>query len=259
MKSLYVTLPSQGGKGNTTSTFTVELPHELDLIGEWEVGVVEVLYPTSWYNVYERNNVVEICYNGDDPECGTASKTYKIEPGYYDKPDGILKQLNAFVSFFLNEENQPFSESTGYVNYRPRSKVKNATITIHPDVADMLGFEDFIFHMSTKQGKLKPADVMQNFYVYTDIIQPQIVGNVRADLLCIIPAEERTLKPARYSTQAVHYIPLQKHHLTSISIHIKDVQGERIAFASGHSVVKLHFRRQTWLCIEVDDDNEAMV
>ena len=248
MKPFYLTLPSQGATNNTTSSFFVNLPHDIELSGEWEVGVVEVLYPTSWYNIYERNNFVQICNRDgglDLPECWDGKSvnytTYHIEPGYYDKAEDIITQINKFVSEFYKEEGlEPFFlDNEDYVFYFPAN---DTIIKIHPDLADILGYEDFYFTKDQKRAKLRPNHMMQNLYVYTDLIEPQIVGSVRADLLCIIPATERTLKAAHFAPKQIHYLPLVRNNFSRIQINIRDVAGEQIAFASGHSVVKLHFK-----------------
>lgn len=47
---------------NTASKFIQELNPPLDLSGKWEVGLVEVHYPTSWYNVTSTNNTFSYAF-----------------------------------------------------------------------------------------------------------------------------------------------------------------------------------------------------
>lgn len=52
MSDFYLTLPSNVyGANNITSNYQTELPQTLDLPGQWEVALTEILYPYSWYNV----------------------------------------------------------------------------------------------------------------------------------------------------------------------------------------------------------------
>lgn len=47
-----MTLPSNTEfEGNTTANFKVRLPEKISLAGQWEVALVEMMYPHSWYNV----------------------------------------------------------------------------------------------------------------------------------------------------------------------------------------------------------------
>ena len=69
---LYVTLPSTSSvqcfSDNKTSNFLTKLPRALhvgtwargQLDREWEVGLVEIDYPHTWYNIREEKNSVEI-------------------------------------------------------------------------------------------------------------------------------------------------------------------------------------------------------
>lgn len=253
MKPFYLTLPSQGGDGNTTSSFTVNLPYEIQLPGEWEVGLVDVLYPTSWYNIHERNNTVELCQNNPSYRDDTNPEDcmynehadYDIPPGYYNKPDAILESLNAVIESYTGEK---LSRHMGfYMDRLGRASFVNGDdydfqITIHRDVADILGFKAIIFGKIAITADLTTSPKMQNLYVYTDLIEPQIVGNQRADLLCIIPAKERDLKAAHFAPTHIHYLPLIKNTFSRVNMDIRDVGGYKIPFASGHSVVKLHFR-----------------
>ena len=68
MKSFYVTLPSNGSMDvfpeNTLTQFRNKLPRSLHLDGEWDVGLIECMYPFSWFQIspetsklYKRNVV----------------------------------------------------------------------------------------------------------------------------------------------------------------------------------------------------------
>ena len=53
MNDFYLTLPSNTiGENNSTSSFSVRLPQKLNLVGKWEVALVEIQYPYSWNNIY---------------------------------------------------------------------------------------------------------------------------------------------------------------------------------------------------------------
>ena len=52
----YLTLPSNSSadafdKKNTQSEFQIQLPEPIELKGDWEVGLAEIQYPSSWYNI----------------------------------------------------------------------------------------------------------------------------------------------------------------------------------------------------------------
>jgi hypothetical protein len=54
MTHFHVTLPSDNSLDTypniTTSCFTVKLPDRIDLNGDYEVGLAELMYPHTWFN-----------------------------------------------------------------------------------------------------------------------------------------------------------------------------------------------------------------
>jgi hypothetical protein len=63
MDDIYIILPSNmrsqdSSFVNKTSNFKVVLPKELNLDSKWEVGLVEIIIPYTWYNT----NINEITY-----------------------------------------------------------------------------------------------------------------------------------------------------------------------------------------------------
>ncbi len=53
--SYYVTLPSNSRKGDKLNDYRVHLPYALKMSGQWEVALVQIMYPHSWYNVDAEN------------------------------------------------------------------------------------------------------------------------------------------------------------------------------------------------------------
>ena len=52
MKDFYVYLPSNTKyTGNTPREFIVPMAQPYELVGEWEVGLMEIQYARTWYNV----------------------------------------------------------------------------------------------------------------------------------------------------------------------------------------------------------------
>ena len=92
----YVTLPSNSSMqyfpDNKTSNFVTKLPRTLQLDGEWEVGLDEIVYPHIWYNIFEEKNSVEI-YTPDNLYLVFKTVEYSIQPGYYEKVQDVIDAL----------------------------------------------------------------------------------------------------------------------------------------------------------------------
>ena len=72
---------------NKTSNFVTKHPRTLQLDGEWEVGLAEIDYPHTWYNMREGKNSVEI-YVPDQ-----WVQEISIQPGYCEKVQDVIDPL----------------------------------------------------------------------------------------------------------------------------------------------------------------------
>ena len=83
-------------------------------------------------------------------------------------------------------------------------------------------------------------------FVYTDIIQPVLVGDSQVSCLRVITIP----KTSEYGGQCnlifekIYYVKVLSHIIQEIEINIKDETGEDIKFEYGRLMLKLHFR--TW-------------
>ena len=77
---------------NKTSNFVTKLSRTLQLDGEWEVGLAEIDYPHTWYNIREGKNSVEI-YTPDNLDLVFKTVEYSIQPGYYEKVQDVIDAL----------------------------------------------------------------------------------------------------------------------------------------------------------------------
>jgi len=158
----------------------------------------------------------------------------------------ITKQINMLIAKFMKKALEPYTGFQvdvldGRAHFAPGHDCR---ITLHTDLADKLGFTGTEFHRFIEKAPMDAQLYLDNIFLYSDIIQPQITGNVRSHLLCVIPTRERNLIPAYFTPQHLQYIPLEHNNFSTIPMDIRDIKGKLVPFASGQSVVKLHFRRQ---------------
>ena len=255
MDSFYVTLPSFGD-GNTIGTYTQKLSEVIRLPGSWEVGLAEIIYPASWINVTEANNKVYLCFDESyyyeneledirNWSCDKSNNNIEELPiGYYTK-ERMVDTLNfAIANFSVGDiEKKPkkfFSLKHGVIKFKGMNRGQK--MRIHADLADIIGFKQTEFCSLALDATLMPSTEPHSLYVYTNIIEPQLVGTTKAQLLAVIPAGERNELSTRYATNPIQYVPLRYDQLEMIEINIRDSVGDPIPFTSGHSVVKLHIR-----------------
>ena len=71
---------------NKVSDYMVHLPKEINLSRSWELGLSEILYPNSWYNI-DTNQ----CYIFD--RRGALEFVTVLPAGYYQQPQYVVHQM----------------------------------------------------------------------------------------------------------------------------------------------------------------------
>ena len=247
---------------NKTSDFTVHLPKELDLSGPWEVALVELFYPNSWYNIDGLNNHW-IYYRQE-----AVSAVTDVPIGYYQQPKHVVEQLLRDLKhdfrIALNEAlNNPASLVTEPVKFRLDLRYNvysqvasleidhkgndppNFRVTLSDSLAQVLGFSETIYK---KPGvyhgsRIVALDTVHVIYVYCDLVEPRIVGDTLAPLLSVVPAKGRSGEYVSLRYEKPQYHPVLRNNISDVRISLRDDQGNRIRFRKGKSIVGLHFRR----------------
>ena len=84
---------------NTMAKFKTILPKTLKLFGQWEVGLVEISFTKSWFNV---KNEFYIKYSMGNSILDASSY---IQPGYYKEPKQLLSMLNeAMLKVYYHQD-----------------------------------------------------------------------------------------------------------------------------------------------------------
>ena len=103
MGDFYLTLPSNSSMDvyphNTMANFKTNLPNRIELEGRWEVGMVEMQYPHSWYNLREEDGQLTVL----SAAAGAAIATpLNITPGYYDTIEDLLRRIENVIANCTN-------------------------------------------------------------------------------------------------------------------------------------------------------------
>ena len=284
MSEFYLTLPSNTHVGNKTSEFRVQLPDVIKLTGKWDVALAQIQYPRSWKNITDEpdirtafnKNEMYITVKDDD------YSTFKVSvpASHYDTVHDLLATivtqteekvrdlvLNA-VEYALEDGETSKEEAKHQETLKivPRSifwdfdqVLKKTTVKFNKDVVSVirlsehlkyiLGFQerDLYNWQGYKDIAKHPVDIrggVDALYVYCDLVENQIVGNVREPLLRILPVQGMYGEIVDQDFIARHYIPILKKEFSTVHISIKSDRDLVIPFAFGKVIVKLHFRSQ---------------
>ncbi|GBM63967.1 hypothetical protein AVEN_85660-1 [Araneus ventricosus] len=132
--SFYVTLPSDSSQhffpDNKVSNYVTQLPSPIALQGEWEVSLAEIIYPHTWHNVNNTNNLF-----GFDLGDGKFTSR-RIPPGCYETVPDILRAMN--LNSFRDKIQFMFNSSTKKVKVKAENTAK---VVFEKGLCNLLGFE----------------------------------------------------------------------------------------------------------------------
>ena len=238
----YVTLPSTSSSqffpDNKLSSFTTNLHTPLRLNGDWEVALVEINYPRTWYNV--SGDTCKVYYTSKQDQ---ELKSVKIPPGYYETVEEILYELRKTLPPHI------LKDVHMYVKSQSRKLVINcgngASIKFNETLARMLGFEESKLIRKDTYGTF-PVDIHRGFYtlyVYTDIVSTQYVGDTLAPLLRTVEVDHTNVGGMVCKTfNSPHYVPVKLRDIETLRIDLRLDSGKLLPFESGQVICKVHFR-----------------
>lgn len=266
MKDFYLTLISNSSMNyfpdNKTNSFTVHLPSYITLNGKWEVALVEIHYPFTFFNITDNNNTIYIKYHNDDD-----SYVEKLDTGYYDDINDLIKIINSKLKNHLNDkdlvsfdkvtkrviiDNNSFTENTDpSTNTIDKTKRTLFSISFQNRLAMQMGFapqQNILSYTLSPHAINIGIGVPEQFLVYCDIIDTQIIGDTSAKVLRIINTADGVITPFAQSCHKEfnlsHYVTVNEKKFEKVSIDIRDTTGDFLPFQFGVLTVKLHFRRE---------------
>jgi hypothetical protein len=254
VNQFFMTLPSNSKQGNTSATFETYLPININLEGDWDVGLAEIIYANTWHNVSGEQNMVRFY----DAENNIRQIIY-IPPARYESVKDLLHTIQTSIDIVSTRDKINYGKMLLF-SYNDLKKTVQFTVLsdviknvkLSPHLLYMLGFlEDQLKNIDYKQKKLTlnanhPPDMtggMHYLYVYCDIAQPQIVGNVLSPLLEVVNVEGQYMHIVNRNYISPHYIPVLRKSFNTITIEVKNDLNQPIPFEFGKTIVKLHFRR----------------
>lgn len=258
----YITLPSDSSMNcyteNTVAKFTTQLPQPVTLEGEYEVGLAEIIFPQTWYNI---RNVDREYWVAIGEFAGSVLKRCFIESCNYIDASDFVDSLNGqMTNTFKDIENiRPefiYNKSTRKIQYRlnkvftgtTAGQRNGLTFIISETLQSRLGITNYFAnrHLNTlysAEAEFVLNDDLHLMFVYCDVASHTIVGDTSAPLLRVINLNSERGEMKRLSFPDIHYIPVQKRHFGTVEISINTARGRVMPFESGRSVVTLHFRR----------------
>lgn len=235
----------------TLSSKVTILPEPIRLSDEYEVGVSEIVYPHTWYNVDNDDERYWIAVY-DIVTTNLLVPRIPIKSGFYEDGETFAASLThqatrAFVDVPAIETKFTFDRHLA----RIRMQVLNshqAIVTLSTDLLTFMGFAPKM--LAKKKMDLvgrTPFNVNRGLdfvYVYCDVASHGIVGDTKAPLLRVFNPIGKHGDVIRLTFDEPHYVPVGRREFSSVTLSINNENNEPLAIRSGRFVTTLHFRRR---------------
>ena len=253
MTHFYMTLPSNASMkiypNNTVAKYTTQLPTNIELDGEWEVALTEIMYNNKWGNI---SGEWLRYYNGR-----SFSEKMHVPNGVYTqqsllaKVRELLKEAGDTCGHVKFEQ---YNFSMDYIEVVNDGSLPLRGFDMSHRLTEILGLQKYHIMKLVESGNEsyriygdKMKDLLEpsvtSLFVYCDVLEHIPVGDTLAPLLRCVSIEGALGKRigARYAFPM--YIPVQKKVFDSVEINIMTETGDPAPFIDGPSTVTLHFRR----------------
>ena len=282
MSSKILVLPSnvQGGETNTTSNYTTQLARRFIFPPgeEWEVGLLEVHYPKTWFNIWTDQHIRLIKMSNPN---NTVSSVQVIDSkailpaGHYPTARGLVDAINGLMDkTFMNLTFHPrltynkFNERVEYsLGWEQGVDDIRYFVDFGPELNHVLGFvhavEGSVLQMAKAGGlaeemteafhsnslvAFRPIDLYSGYhslYVYSDVVEYSEVGDSLTQILRVIEVPKKDFgEQVTLTYPNPYYIPVLKREFQSIEIDLKNELGQSVPFQSGRVIVTLHFKKR---------------
>jgi hypothetical protein len=252
--SFYMNLPSNSSMDifteNKVSEFKTMLPKTIYLDGKWEVALTEIHYPCTIQNIdFDPKKRLFVAIKREESPDAKINYTMYSENPLKKSYSSINEIIHDFNNWWVHGERLMEMKLVDNKYIEFKIVKKNALIQFPPEVSSPLGFETFTTYVTTGKA-VRPHNMHlslpRNLYVYTDIIETQIVGDIMAKLLRVLCVNLKTylngnMNSEQFATR--NYLPVSKKEFNTIEVNIKLDNGKNAPFLDQASLVVLHFRR----------------
>lgn len=257
--SFYVSLPSDTASpeflhSNKITHYRTRLAERLVFnASQWETTLSSFSYKNSWSNV--RDGTFEVKKIHNTTGAITTFKPY-VRVGRYDNLLDLIQEIKQVLA--THEVDQKGTTLGDVINFyyehisdKCYAIIRNTTgysikIKLNSNLCTLMGFEvEEELSSGYHKGKFT-SDLNMGFtsmYVYCSMVEPRLVGAIRAPLLRTVPITSQKNEVHMTEFQHLHYIPVPAMDTDVITMDIRQDNGEPVAFEGGKVEATLHFRR----------------
>lgn len=239
---------------NKSTHFVTKLPRHINLQGRWAVALLDIHIPLNFQNVSkeEENRCVTYARTRDRE----VIQKFYISAGIYKDLGDLVRELNTrnaeshieFIlkpGFYISVRKSCGNLGCDYVKHK---------FDLSSALKKILGFQpDRILSEEVLNGEIMGdfpanlnADLPTNLFIYADICQPYITGNIYSKLLRNVALDLDFYTYGRTLSKSFLrpiYVPLLTPSFETIEILIRDGAGKKVPIDHGTLTLTLHFKR----------------
>ena len=250
---------------NTVAHYFTKLSKDVSLDGDWEVGLSEIVFQRSWFNVLSPQ-VISIIHKNTTFESrneqtvmieSAVPKNIVVEQGYYPSVKVLVDEINSEIDRMYKSDDDLSKKRRPVFSYSTHTRKTSVRLTAKSSVyiptllGNIMGFTESTIVNIAAHGKrffkgMNASDIdygMHALYVYCDVLEHTPVGDTLAPLLRIVEVDGEHGNTIHRNYDNPRYVPVQKRNFSSLEIDIRTNAGEAVPFERGPSVVILHFRQ----------------
>ncbi len=265
-------------RDNTTSQFKIDLAQPCDLHGKWQIALLEVQYPNTVFNVqkganwirfYDVSKEIEQLKLSDGPEFRRESHPlsisdfssaalkfeYEVEPGMYTTISSLIRAVKRALQPIRNcvpgaEPDFKIDVHEGKLYICDLPDLKLSCMFFAPRLSLLLGLPYSGPYTPQKRiNAVRGIDLSlgrpEVMFIYSNIIQDQVVGHTRAPLMRVVPMkiDSKFGSMSNYTCENPIYLDLATKSFGELEVHIRTDTGDLVPFHHGTLTLLCHFKQ----------------
>ncbi len=246
---------------NKPQNFTNILFTPLELQGDYEAALTELIYPNNWFNLTEDCTFDATISYGSHNAASVPLPQFKIPKGYYNKIDKICDYINAefarkigyvLKGLNLSAAEEPvikaeYNSVTQRVNLTTTKCIATITVTKSTQLFTVLGLPIKVntpFQIPLEG--TNQANINIHFpclFVYCSIVEPQLIGDTSSQILRIVPVQGENQEVICDRFVDPSFVRVNSGYISSMQIKICTDSGIEVPFEAGKVIASIRIRK----------------
>ena len=175
---------------NTLNHYVTSLSNRIELDGDWEVALSEILFQRTWYNFQDDECMLSIITPGNEID-------FFLPEGFYSDGYQFVDRCNRMIERNLKDVETIVDTKFAYDATSRKISVHigaDNVVTLSSELASIMCFSSMqiTFREERKhKGKvaMDPNRGFKCLYVYCDAVEAIPVGDIKAPLLRVVDAD----------------------------------------------------------------------